>query len=85
MALKMLKIMMIIIPCVTLATVTLMTTLSLATIDKQMIVWAQLNSNNNSSLEDVNLQPQNLTSKTTEVTIVEGAAALGNKAFHLIL
>ena len=81
MAPKMLKIVMIIIPCVTLATVTLMTTFSRPTNDTPMIVCAQLNSNNNSRLEDVNLQPQNLTSKTTEVTIVEGAAALGNKAF----
>jgi len=75
------KIMMVIIPCLTLATVTLMTTLSLATIDKQMIVLAQLNSNNNTSLEGINLQPQNLTNKTTEITIVEGASTLQNKAF----
>lgn len=72
---------MVIIPCLIVTTVTLMTTMSLGTIDTQMIVWAQLNSNNNTSLEDTNLQQQDLTNNTTEVTIVEGASALGNKAF----
>ena len=75
------KIIMVIIPCLIVTTVTLMTTMSLGTIDTQMIVWAQLNSNNNTSLEDTNLQQQDLTNNTTEVTIVEGASALGNKAF----
>ena len=75
------KIIMVIIPCLIVTTVTLMTTMSLGTIDTQMIVWAQLNSNNNTSLEDTNLQQQDLTNNTTEVTIVEGASTLGNKAF----
>lgn len=75
------KIIMVIIPCLIVTTVTLMTTMSLGTIDTQVIVWAQLNSNNNTSLEDTNLQQQDLTNNTTEVTIVEGASALGNKAF----
>lgn len=81
MTLNMQKIIVLVITCLTVATVTLMTTLSPGTIDKQMIVWAQLNSNNNTSLEDVNLQAQKLTNDTTEVTIVEGASTLGNKAF----
>ena len=72
---------MIIIRGLVLVTIVSLTAMSLTSLTKETMIWAQNYSNNETGSNSVNLQTQNLTMDTTEVTIVEGAAALGNKAF----
>ena len=72
---------MIIIRGLVLVTIVSLTAMSLTSLTKETMIWAQNYSNNETGSNSVNLQTQNLTIDTTEVTIVEGAAALGNKAF----
>lgn len=71
---------MIIIRGLVLVTIVSLTAMSLTSLNKETMIWAQNYSNNETGSNSVNLQTQNLTMDTTEVTIVEGAAALGNKA-----
>ena len=71
---------MIIIRGLVLVTIVSLTAMSLTSLTKETMIWAQNYSNNETGSNSVNLQTQNLTMDTTEVTIVEGAAALGNKA-----
>ena len=76
---------MIIIRGLVLVTIVVLTAMSLTSLTKETMIWAQNYSNNETGSNGVNLQTQNLTMDTTEVTIVEGAAALGNKAFSHML
>ena len=76
---------MIIIRGLVLVTIVVLTAMSLTSLTKETMIWAQNYSNNETGSNSVNLQTQNLTMDTTEVTIVEGAAALGNKAFSHML
>lgn len=70
-----------IIPSSIVVTIVLLAGISLTSLIKETIVWAQYYSDNETGSNSVNSQAQNLTTNTAEVTIVEGAAALGNKAF----
>jgi len=72
---------MMIIRRLVLVTIVLLTAMSLICMTKETIVRAQNYSENETGSNGVNLQAQNLTVDTAEVTIIEGAAALGNKAF----
>ena len=76
---------MMIIPSLALVTIVLLAGMSLTSLIKETIVWAQYYSDNETGSNSVNPQAQNLTTNTAEVTIVEGAAALGNKAFSTML
>lgn len=74
-----------IIPSLIVVTIVLLAGIYLTSLIKETIVWAQYYSDNETGSNCVNSKAQNLTTNTAEVTIVEGAAALGNKAFsHMI-
>jgi plastocyanin len=64
-----------------LVTIVLLTGTSLTCVTKEPIVRAQGYSDNETGSNGLNSQVQNLKMNTAEVTIAEGAAALGNKAF----
>ena len=56
-------------------------TIILLTLAEEPVVRAQNSSDDVPDSNGLNSQAQNLTMNTAEVTIVKGAAALGNKAF----
>ena len=67
---------MIIIRGLVLVTIVSLTAMSLTSLTKETMIWAQNYSNNETGSNSVNLQTQNLTMDTTEVTIVEGASGI---------
>ena len=73
--------MMMIALSLVLVTILVLAEMSLAGLTEEPIVRAQNYSDDNTGSNGLTPQAQNLTMNTIEVSIVKGAAALGNKAF----
>lgn len=67
---------MMIIPSLAVVTIVLLGGMSLTSLIKETIVWAQYYSDNETGSNSVNSQAQNLTTNTAEVTIVEGGSSI---------
>jgi plastocyanin len=72
---------MLIIPCTVLVAIALFTGVSFISLNKEAIVLAQYNSDNDVGKDGAIPQEQNAAMNTIEAMIAEGAVALEDKAF----